>query len=355
MKTIRLKKSSGKLTLLLFALIVVVSIGCNNKLEHTLSTDKHLNYYQHTNLGLLAIVDGEFDKSVENYKIAFKNDIGFPVDYYNALAVSNKVGDLELSSYSALKLADLGLCEEFFEGFDILKSNQELYRKLKNRILESEKLRDIELGNKVYDIYEVDQKIRDYYDEKLPKDERIKKNKIRNKTDSLNFLKFDTIVKEYGFPTTMKIGLECSESKRGYNPPYYNILMIHFAELKHQRIIDLLNNSYKNFEISNMEYAVYIDQAKGGAYYRIKPSIVKIGEKFYYWKMNKEQLEEVNRHRGEIGLPDYYQEVKIMKDKIHNKNNVFYRYDGRIVALPKEIHTKEKIEKNFVPLDSLKA
>jgi hypothetical protein len=339
---------------IIYSITFLFFFSCNRNISHLSNvTNQHLEYYQYTNKGLLAILDGNYKKSSKYYRKAFKNNEGFPMDYYNALSVADSIRDKDLAYLSAKRLAKLGICKEFFEDFPILKSDQNLWNDIVITKNDSYKYRDDTLIEKINEMFVLDQKVREYYDESLPHEELIQKQEIRNKTDSLNFIDFRKIINNHGFPSINKLGIECSSSNKGFLPPQYDILFIHFALHKYDGVINLLNTSLNKFEISNLEYATYIDKMKGGAYFRLDGAVVQIGTNYYYVKLNKEQLKEVNKHRKEIGLLTYEENVRIIIDQLKNNHKKKYRYKCLIDIFPIEMFTKEKIDRNFILIQGL--
>ncbi len=332
--------------LLVFSISTLFLISCNRNLaQFNSSNEQHLKYYRYTNKGLLSILDGQFEKSSVYYKKAFKIDEGFAMDYYNALRVADTIQDHELAYLCAKRLAKMGESLEFLETIPILKSDQNIWNEIvliKNNGL---KTRNEVVYQKLLEMAELDQKVREYYHESLPPEEEIIKEKIRDKTDSLNFIEFKKIIKEFGFPSMKKLAL-------GIRLPPYHILILHFSLSKYDGIIDLLYSAFKNFDISNLEYAYYIDKIKGGLEYRREP-VVKIGNNYYYYLLNKVQLKEVNNHRKKVGLLSYEDNVKLIVDKLKKTSKLKYSYAYNIDILPSEIFTKEKIDRNFILINGL--
>jgi hypothetical protein len=291
-------------------------------------------------------LDGRYKKSSVYYKKAFKCEEGFPMDYYNALRVADTIQDLELAYLCAKRLAKIGESIEFLETIPVLKSDQNIWNEIVLTKNNSAKYRDEELYQKILEMVEIDQKVREYYNESLTPEEAIIKDKIRDKTDSLNFIEFKKIINEFGFPSIKKLVLG-----RRYIPPYH-ILLLHFSLSKYDGIIDLLNTAFNNFEISNLEYTYYIDNMKGGLEYRVD-AVVKIDNKYYYHLFKKEQLKEVNNHRKKVGLISYEDNVRLVIDKLKKTNKLKYSYDFSINILPSEFFTKEKIDRNFILINGL--
>lgn len=332
------------LYLLFFSFLL---ISCNKNLIHfNDNNDQHLNYYRYTNKGLLAILDGKFKKSSAFYKKAFKNDSGFSMDYYNALKVADTLKDIKLAYFCAIRLAKIGEPINLFDKFPVLKSDKDLWNEIIVVQNNSVKYRDDGLYQKIKDMSDLDQKVREYYHESLSQEDIILKEKVKNNIDSLNYIEFRKLVKEFGFPSEKKLAIGSS-----LNPPY-KILLLHFALHKYDGIIDLLNTAYDNFEISNLEYSYFIDNIKGGLEYRTD-AVVKINNKYYSHLFNKEQLRKVDKHRKKIGLLTYKDNVRLIIDKLKNRNKLHYRYNFEVHYLPSEIFTKEKIKKNFVLIKGL--
>jgi len=291
-------------------------------------------------------LDGQFKKSSVYYKKAFKIDEGFAMDYYNALRVADTIEDHEFAYLCAKRLAKMGESLEFLENIPILKSDQNIWNEIvliKNNSL---KTRDEVAYQKLLEMAELDQKVREYYHESLPAEEALIKEKTRDKTDSLNFIEFKKMINEFGFPSMKKLVL-------GRRLPPYHILLLHFSLRKYDGIIELLNTAFNNFEISNLEYAYYIDQIKGGLEYRMD-AVVKIDNSYYYHHFfNKEKLKAVNYHRKKTGLISYKDNVRLITDKLKKTTKLKYSYDFKIDILPSEFFTKEKIDRNFILINGL--
>lgn len=332
--------------LLFYSICTLFLISCSRNINHfNTSSEQHLKYYRYTNKGLLSILDGQFKKSSVYYKKAFKIEEGFAMDYYNALRVADTIEDHELAYLCAKRLAKIGESLEFLETIPILKSDQNIWNEIvliKNNSLKN---RDEVVYQKVLEMAELDQKVREYYHESLPPEEAKIKEKIKNKTDSLNFIEFRKILNEFGFPSMKKLVL-------GRRLPPYHILLLHFSLHKYDGIIELLNTAFNNFEISNLEYSYYFDKIKGGVEFRKEP-VVKIGNNYYYYLLNKEQLKAVNSHRKKIGLISYEENVRLIIDKLKKTTKLKFNYDFNFDILPSEFITKEKIDRNFILINGL--
>ena len=72
----------------------------------------------------MAIINKDYNNALRYYKKAMKNNhTGFVDDYFNALRVAVLLDKSDFAYYNALKLAERGICIDFFQNYPILKKD----------------------------------------------------------------------------------------------------------------------------------------------------------------------------------------------------------------------------------------
>ena len=170
---------------------VIVFFSCNRNSGNLI---KDVKYFDLTKKAELSLIVDEYDEAGKYYKKAFKKaENGYPDDYYNAFLVAVKNRDKGFFYYNARKLAELGMCPEFFTKF-------------KEHFVDSIKYMTIISQSKSNGM---NGSYRDELEQMLNDDQAVRYNwrenvEKMNEIDSLNFTKLKNLLDEKGCTTAEK-------------------------------------------------------------------------------------------------------------------------------------------------------
>ncbi len=316
--------------LALAALIAISTIAIKNKISNE-SYDVLINQAE------LAIINKEYLTSVKNYNQAFS--MSHPIlsdDLYNAMKVSQETKSYELTFFTAKKLIERGMCIDFLHELDIKGIGAAQWKELN----ELAKARESE-----------ENKYRITLEQMLNKDQNvrfgIRDRDLINEVDSLNFIQFKDLINKFGFPSEEKIGIECSDSKKGIAPLPSKILMLHFAQQRFDGIKTILSDALANDNISPYHFMDYIRfTGKSPKYYPVP--IIKIGEDYYKYRLTEETINEVNINRKKIGASSLEDHIKKIKHILINGSDG-YRFFRPVDQFP--LQPEDVIKSGFVKLE----
>lgn len=338
------------LILILFFFIYIINAN-----SRSIEYSKELNaYYQLINKGVLTANDHHYKKSLRYFKKAFKvYPRGFPSHFHYALQICEITNDRDFGYFCAENMLKYGLCIEFFAQFKILEGDSAKWDLFVKKFQTSLSV-DTNFAGMIDDLRNRDQGVRWYYHNAMSDTDRDSLHKIRDEKDSLHYIEFKNMVHNYGFPSADLIGLHCFESFKGFYPPQYDVLLWHFSSNNNGQIInigldELLSDALNDGNISNLEYARYIDNITGGVSYRIEP-FYRIGDIFYILKMNKVALKEVNKKRIEIGLLSYEEQNRLMENSMKTGGKYFNDFFP-IIVISSSDFSPAFIERNFEKLN----
>lgn len=282
---------------ILLSILMVILMGC-------VAHRSEMRYYEYCNEAELAIIKEDFEKAYKAYQKAFKTSHpGFARDFYNALRVSESVNQSDLAYEYAWKLANLGMCTDFFYLNTNLKDTPELLKKV------------VEVAPVFNEQYK-QQLEKMANEDQIARYDRSDLENI-NRVDSLNFLEFKMLVKENGFPDERMLGLECTDNNQGFNPPSYRILLLHFAQHRYKGVKEILDNALADKKMSPQMYMDYVQYLGLGIRYQPAP-VVKIDGNYYTYKMTDAEIKEINENRAVIKAPSLEAQIEKIKFKVKN-------------------------------------
>jgi hypothetical protein len=273
------------------------------------SMNKNANYHFKINQALVYHIDGNYKKSAHLYKKAFKLRDGYADDIFNALLNAQELQDSCIAFGYAKELAKRGACIELFNTFPIISCNK-IYLSQLNFISKNSSFNSYyrdQLGL----IANKDQEVR----------EKSKYNRETYLVDSLNRIRFVTLVKQFGYPSEKEIGITCTPSYSGLNLPPQDIFLWHFA--KNNWIEKgILDNAFQKGLLHPKNYIQY----KGiyqKDYLEVLPELILwINDGYYTPKIDSKIKQKINRNRKRLGLPLIDIELKIIKYKITNSSRI---------------------------------
>ena len=190
-------------------------------------------YYSHTNKAEINIIEKNYQQAMVEYEKAFASwGEPFAVDYYNAAVCGVFCDKFDKTKYYLEKVLTLGYSfsnvkkEKVFRPFFKSKFGKSLEKEKPIMKIQDEEYREI-----IQNLYHYDQVIRQKYD--YVSNKTYEKYFVRQQyiIDSLNLAVFEMLIKERGFPSESKIGVD-SES---LNFPAYDILLDHSIMLQHRK------------------------------------------------------------------------------------------------------------------------
>ena len=283
-------------------LLILLSCHSGKEIEDTKSNlnQSWLSYWDKINRGELEIINGDYASAKKYYEESLKNErFVFSDNLYNGLQISIELGDTLFGIKNAEKLIQLGICEEFFSANDFLKTIYEYANK------------EIKSTNKAYryaleEMFNADQEIRQSGGTRA----------LRNKVDSLNFVRFQELVIAYGYPTDQKIGIDCSTNNKGISPPLHHILMTHFSQHRYEEVLKILKKALSEGEINPYHFSDY------RYLYDIHDSypnpIVRIGSQYYRYKLSEAQRNKANQLRRSIGMSSIEEQINKIEYSLEN-------------------------------------
>jgi len=309
--------------------IVMVSVftGC-------LSNKNTLSYLLNCEKAEMAIIKSDYRKALKLYKKAFKsNHPGFSDDYYNALKVADLLKENDFAFYNAKKLAKRGLCNEFFQNYEMLKSDKDQWDELLGLEFRTKNDFRLELESMTND-------------DQVARYDRSDSQNI-NKVDSINFFKFKMLIERYGFPSEESLGIECTDNTRGFHPPPYNILLLHFAQHRYEGVKQILDDALEKNKISPYRYIDLMQYLGLPVKYNSAP-VVKMGQDYFTYKKSDLDISKINSNRERVGAGSLENHLEKIKFRIKNGRNEF-RMNTGIDFVPQQ--TKSVIDSFFVKLD----
>ncbi|MCK4307641.1 hypothetical protein KAW50_05380 [candidate division WOR-3 bacterium] len=288
-------------------LILLISIGIFSQLSAQTYSDL-------IKIAREAYRNKEYLKSAENYEKAFEQKEVRNRDYYDAACSRALAGNVE-NAFKNLNLAiDKGWLhlehtktDPDLESLHNEKGWNTVIEKLGKKIEEYEASLNTELVQKLKDIGEKDQRCRKQMREVGKKygwqsDEMKELGKKQNELDSLNLIRIEAIIEEYGYPGKSLVGMQSSVA----------FLVIQHSDLETQeKYLPLLKESADKGELSWASLALLIDRIhtrKGEK--QIYGSQIKQTEDGKYELGPIEDEPNVNKRRAKVGLGPLEEYVK---------------------------------------------
>jgi hypothetical protein len=267
--------------------------------------------------------------NIENYRSATKyfkkaykkKNIFFAADYYNAMQAAILGKDSKFVETNAFKLCELGMCTDFFK----------LNPHLSNMGFLSSELLQACITKNSFNSY-----LKDTLYKMMQEDQLIHHNPqthhLRREVDSTNFEEFKNLLREFGFPSERRIGINCTQSLGGIQKPFHHILLSHFFGQEFNGIHEL-NKQWldSNFISPRLYFRMNALANKG----RIIAGgeILKLKENYYIELPKNGGIKKINRIRRENGLWPISEEIRIIRNHKDGKNSEFY-FDLYVVNLP---------------------
>lgn len=188
------------------------------------------NYYPHINTAESAIVDNNYAKALDAYKLGFENvPSGFMKDYFNAAVCAIYSGNVNLTYDYLLKVAQKGLSLDFVKGepaFAAIQKDSD-WREFEVKYLSEKRNFDAKINAK----------LKERINKLVERDAFFHENNRMTFADSIaaadkqNALELDYIFARYGFPGENEIG--CGEG--GFpviQYPFYTIIRRQTADIQ---------------------------------------------------------------------------------------------------------------------------
>ncbi|MFK8057281.1 MAG: hypothetical protein AB8F78_14250 [Saprospiraceae bacterium] len=229
-------------------------------------------YYQGTNQAKTAIIQDSLNKALSAYKATFDAfDFGFARDCYNALEVSVKHNDDQLTDYFVRRCILQGITyETLFEDPKLL-----LFRQTKNWsevTIDKDSLREIylhkidwEIREEVNQMFAEDQVIRDLaHKNRFNIFKRKQLEKRFREVDSRLVQRLLVITKQYGFPGEQLIGIDESSMHSKINTRRFTagmpiVILIHHFSQPNESYDSLLIREVRGGYLYNEHFAIISD------------------------------------------------------------------------------------------------
>ncbi len=305
-------------------------------------------YYSPINKAELQIIKGNYKTALQNYQSAFKTPVEKKTtDLVNALKCSILTKSTEEVEYFVQCLLNSGL------DYKDLYRDRFLKKRLKKLHLKCKPNRshiDTVYRNQITALGIKDQLLR-------------KKNncykKYRNEIDSIdkeNIAQFLKYVKEKGFPSISRIGVQDIGGEQGWHIVVWHYSQARSLNNKLPDISNILLDAVKKDILRPVEYVTFLNLQNDSNFpkYGVDPLVTLRKGEFRILKSLLQQKNKINKNRAEIGLCSLEDNIK--KIIFQDKNKYDFNFGisvGFFNLRNQDKSLKKKIEERSVPLKTL--
>lgn len=232
--------------------------------------------------------------------------------------------DVKFAKANALKLCELGMCSEFFIKHPELTIKGALTDELLQSCKSKSSFNDYFRGS-LYKMMEEDQLIH----------RNPETYHLRRKVDSSNIEEFKGLLQRFGFPSESRIGINCTQSLRGIQKPFYNKLLSHFFGQNFTRIHDL-NKQWLDSNFISPRHYFRLNALSNTGRIIAGGEILKLNENYYIELPKGSGIKQMNKIRRKKGLWPISEEIQILRNHLAGKNDIFL-IDLNVVHLPEEV------------------
>lgn len=295
--------------------------GCDNTTADPIPVELAM-YYKYTNLAARAIFDNNFGAASVHYDSAFiYKQYPFYEDLKKYILVNFKSGLFDkngqalyhLIHHKKIDTAQLfaALPKRVFDDKNLKLINQLVKQRSKGKASESA------LAMTLKDIYGIDQSVRDY---NLFMEKSIEsRNAIyasRDSVDAANFIKFEKLYAQYGFPDEESVGVFFDSERQWAN--VISILLLHFTKTKDaetaEKVMAIIKAALNSGKLHTSICASLLEENEMGAkdlkneYYFLSTTIhLVMGDVYRPFVFYTDSLmNTVNTNRIAIGLDSFH-------------------------------------------------
>ncbi len=284
----------------------------------------YYDYYKGINLAKSMIAEDDIESALNHYIEIFKKfDFIFARDCFNAFELSLKFKDNEKIFYLIQRCIKQGVEFDSFmtnNELDSFKQTdywKELLISKDSLYISYQKNINIEIREEIIEMFNTDQELRERaYKARFNIFKRRKLMKQWSELSKVQVNRLIEITKGYGFPGEKLIGLDYSNmhpkiSSKRLSAGMPIVIFIHFYSEPNANYNDLIKMNIKTGYIFNEHFAIISDfQNKYGKLFtEIVPP--------YSERFNpKESVNQINKNRYEIGLPNLEIQYKIQKNNL---------------------------------------
>lgn len=304
--------------------------------KHPLLPAELATYYKYTNLAARAIFDNKFDRASAYYdsafvykKYPFFEDLRqyILVNYKSGLFDKNEQALFHLIHHKKIDTAQLftALPKRVFDEKNLKLINK--FYKDRNKAKASES----SLAKSLKEIYVIDQAVRDY--DQIQQKSPEARNAIfasRDSVDAVNFIRFEKLCAQYGFPDEESVGVFFDGQRRWDS--VISVLLLHFIndEEIFEKVAAMIKDALHSGKLHTMICLSLLDDNNfrsaeyTNEYYFLSTTVYLVmGEVYRPFVFYTDSLmEAVNTNRVAMGLDSFHiTQKQVVCQFVGTKNN----------------------------------